>query len=335
VRGKLLLYVWVGFSSTSLAQIAATKSFGFLDIPNNARLAALGGVNVSLTDRDINFFSSNPSLAGDTLAGFASATYQFYVADIGNASFTYGHNFSNIGTVVFGIQHLNYGTIKGYDATGQEIGDFKSGETAFVISKSHQVSNFRLGANLKFAFSNIAGYRANALLADVGGVFIHPRQEFRVGLTIRNIGFILSEYSETSDVSLPFDVQVGLTLKPEHMPIRFSLSAYNLTGESDYFDPKDGEPEPGTLNKIMRHFNFGAEILVHKNVNLMVGYNYLVHQELKLPDAGGGAGLSFGFSAMIKTFEFVFSRSAYVVGNAGYAFTLSKNIDNMMKRRKI
>jgi hypothetical protein len=327
--------MWVGFSSTSLAQIAATKSFGFLDVPDNARLAALGGVNVSLTDRDINFFYSNPSLAGDTLAGFASASYQFYIADVGNASITYGHKFSHIGTVVFGVQHLNYGTIKGYDATGQEIGDFKSGETAIVISKSHQLSNFRLGANLKFAFSSIAGFRSNALLADIGGVFIHPDQDLRIGLVIRNAGFVLSEYSETSETDLPFDVQVGLSFKPEHMPVRFSMTGYNLTGESDYFDPKDGEPEPGTLDKFFRHFNFGAEILVHKNVNLMIGYNHLVHQELKLPEAGGGAGLSFGFSLMIKTFEFVFSRSAYVAGNAGYAFTLSKNIDNMMKRRKL
>jgi hypothetical protein len=327
--------MWVGISSTSVAQIATTKSFGFLDVPNNARLAALGGVNVSLTDRDLNFFHSNPSLTGDTLAGIASASYQFYIADVGNASFAYSHNFSGIGTVVFGVQHLNYGTIKGYDATGHEIGDFKSGETALIVSKSHQVSNFRLGANLKFAFSNIAGFRAIALLTDIGGVFIHPKQDFKAGLTIRNIGFMISEYSETSDTSLPFDVQVGFTFKPEHMPVRFSLTAYNLTGEKDYVDPKDGEPEPGTLDKVLRHFNFGAEILVHKNVNLMIGYNYLVHQELKLPEGGGGAGLCFGFSAMIKTFELVFSRSAYVAGNAGYAFTLSKNIDNMMKRRKI
>ena len=335
MRGKLLLYMWVGITSTSLAQIAATKSFGFLDVPNNARLAALGGVNVSLTDRDVNFFHSNPSLAGDTLTGTASASYQFYIADIGIASFAYSHNFSGIGAVVFGVQHLDYGSIKGYDATGQEIGEFKSGETALIVSKSHQISHFRLGANLKFAFSNIAGYRANALLTDIGGVFIHPKQDFRAGLTIRNIGLMLSEYSETSDTSLPFDVQVGFTFKPEHMPVRFSLCAYNLTGEKNYFDSKDGEPEPGTLDKVLRHFNFGAEILVHKNVNVMIGYNHLAHQELKLPEGGGGAGLSFGFSAMIKTFELVFSRSAYVAGNAGYAFTLSKDIDNMMKRRKI
>jgi len=324
--------MWVGFSSTSLAQ-TATGSFRFLDVPNSARVAALGGVNTSLTDRDINFFFNNPTLAGDTLAGVASANYQFYVADIGQATFTYGHNFSKLGTLVFGVQHFNYGTIKSYDATGQEIGDFKSGETAIVIGKSHQISNFRVGASLKGAFSNIAGYRAGALMFDIGGIFVHPTQDLRVGMTLKNLGWVFSEYSETSSTSLPFDVQLGATFKPEHMPLRFSLTAYNMTGSNTYFNTKDGDTEPGTFDKVLRHFNFGAEILVHKNVNLLVGYNHLIHQELKLSESGGGAGFSFGFSAMIKTFEVVISRSAYVAGNAGYAFTVSKNIDNMMKRR--
>ena len=49
-----------------------------------------------------------------------------------------------------------------------------------------------------------------------------------------------------------------------------------------YYNPSGWGAEPGTLDKIFRHFNFGAEVLLHRNVNLMVGYNYLVHQELKL-----------------------------------------------------
>lgn len=329
-----MLYILVGFSSTSLAQSVERKSFEFLNVPNNARLSALGGVNAALADRDINFFFYNPALLSDSLAGFASANYQFYIADIGQATFSYAHNFSKIGTLAIGVQHLNYGNIKSYDASGFEIGDFKSGETVLVIGKSHHVLNFRFGANIKIAFSNIAGYRASALMVDMGGLFVHPKQDFKVGLSIKNLGVVLSEYSETSSSHLPFDVQLGATFKPEHMPLRFSLTAYNLT-ESDvaYYNPDDGEPEPEALDKVLRRINFGAEVLVHRNVNLMIGYNYQVHQELKLVDAGGAAGLSFGFSARIKSFEFVFSRSSYVVGNAGYAFTLSKNIDNMMKRR--
>lgn len=331
---RLLRYILIVIASPSFGQAIERTSFEFLNVPNNARLSALGGVNTSLADRDVNFFFYNPALVSDSLSGLASATYHHYVADIGQATFSYAHRFSRIGILTMGVQHLSYGTIKGYDASGFETGDFKSGETVIVVGKSHQLSSFRLGANMKMAFSAIAGYRASALLVDLGGLFIHPKQDLSVGLSIRNLGIILSEYSESSHSHLPFNVEVGATFKPEHMPLRFSVTAYNLVkSDVTYYNSQGGEPEPGTLDKVLRRVNFGAELLIHRNVNVMIGYNYLVHQELKLADARGVAGFSLGFSAMIKSFELVFSRSAYVVGNAGYAFTLSKNIDKMLKRR--
>lgn len=330
---KIFICLLFLITSTSYAQLGGKKSFEFLNVPNNARLAALGGVNISLADRDVNFISSNPTLVGDTLSGFASANYQFYVADVSQSSVFYAHRFKKIGTLGFGVQHLSYGKIKGYDATGAELADYRSGETAVFISKSHQVSNFRLGVNLKMVFSSIAGYRANAMVVDVGGLFVHPHHDFTVGLTLNNIGGVLSEYSQTSSSRLPFDVRLGATLKPEHMPLRFSLTMYNLANAyGSYYNPDNSLDEPGTVDKILRHVNFGTEVLVHRNVNLMIGYNYLVHQELKQENAGGGAGISFGFSAHIRTFEFVFSRSSYVVGNAGYVFTLTKNIESIVSR---
>jgi hypothetical protein len=321
-------------TTSVFAQLGGKSSFEFLNVPNNARLAALGGVNISLADQDVNLISSNPALISDTLAGFASVNYQFYVADVGQATVAYAHRFKKIGLVAFGVQHLNYGKIKGYDATGAELVDYKSGETALYISKSHQISNFWMGATLKVAFSSLAGYRASSLLVDLGGLFIHPKQDFTIGLTIKNLGFVLSDYAETSSSKLPFDVRVGATIKPEHMPLRFSVTAYNLANAyGDYSDPDNGLEEPGTVSKILRHINLGIELLIHRNVNLMVGYNYLLHQELKLENAGGLSGVSVGFSARIRSFEFVFSRSSYVVGNAGYAFTVSKNIEKIISRR--
>ena len=328
---KIFISLLCMITTTAFAQLGGKKSFEFLNVPNNARLAALGGINVSLADRDVNSMFSNPTLVGDTLTGFASVSYQFYVADVGQTTAAYAHKFRKIGTLTFGVQYLNYGQIKSYDATGAEIGTYRSGESALIVSKSHQISNFRLGAALKMAFSSIAGYRANALMMDIGGLFVHPRQDFAVGLTVKNVGFVMSDYSETSTSRLPFDVRIGATLKPEHMPLRFSLAAYNLTDRYDPNEPSDGD-EPGTVTKIFRHINFGAEVLLHRNFNLMVGYNYLVHQELKLENAGGIAGISFGFSATIRSFEFVFSRSAYMVGNAGYTFTISKNIETLLSR---
>lgn len=333
MRNALWIYVLVCCSSMAQAQNAVTKSFEFLQVPSAARMSGLGGINVSLADRDINFMQFNPATAGDTLAGQASVNYQFYIAGIHHSSVAYAHNFSGVGLITFGVQHLSYGTITSYDATGTEIGEFKAGETAITISKAHQIGHFRLGATFKLAFSNLAGYRATATLFDVGGLFVHPSKQFTLGLSVRNAGFMLSDYSSTSNTQLPFDVQVGTTFKPEHMPVRFSITAFRLMEPQAIYDSSSGLPEPSTFDQVIRHLNLAAEIIVHRNVNLLVGYNGETHQELKLANGGGGAGLALGFSVRVRSFEFTFSRSAYVTGNAGYTFSLSQDINKLLRRR--
>jgi hypothetical protein len=117
------------------------------------------------------------------------------------------------------------------------------------------------------------------------------------------------------------------------MPLRFSITAYNLTQtDISYYDASQQNEAPETLDKVLRHFNFGIELLLHRHVNILVGYNYLLHKELKLENTGGGSGLSYGFSARIRSFEFVFSRSSYIVGTAAYNLTLAADLDKILKR---
>lgn len=333
MRKVYLILFGIIIAGNSVAQFGGRNSYEFLNVPANARLAGLGGVNVSLANRDVNFFFNNPALVTDSLAGYASAGYTFYVADIGQASFAYTHKFDRIGTVSFGVQHLGYGEIQGYDATGVETGSFKSGETVLVISKSHTVSAFTLGVSLKGVFSSIAGYRSNALLMDMGGTFRHPKKDLTVGLAIKNIGFVLSEYSETSDTNLPFDVQAGITFKPKHMPLRFSITGYNLAYPGKAFnDPSDKEDDSGAMSKVMQHINFGAEVLLHKNVNILLGYNVLKQKELKTDNQGGG--IAFGAVFKIKGFDIAISRSGYSVSNAAYSFTVVANLNKMIFKKK-
>ena len=328
-----MILLGIIIAGKSVAQVGGRSSYEFLNVPTNARLAGLGGVNVSLANRDVNFFFNNPSLVTDSLAGYASAGYTFYVADIGQASFAYAHKFNRIGTVSFGVQHVGYGEIQGYDPSGAEIGSYKSGETALVISKSHTVSVFTLGVNLKAVFSSIAGFRSNALLLDIGGTFVHPEKDLTVGLVMRNVGYVLSEYSGTSDTKIPFDVQAGITFKPEHMPLRFSITAYNLAYPGKAFDdPNDTEDDSGTLGKVMQHINFGAEVLLHKNVNILLGYNVLKQKELKTDNQGGG--ITFGAALKIKAFDIAISRKGYSVSNAAYSFTVAANLNKMILKKR-
>jgi hypothetical protein len=334
VHKKLFIgIIGLFLSGTVAAQFGGKKSYQFLSLPPSARLSAIGGMNVSLADRDVNFFFSNPALVSDSLSGVASVGYTFYVADIGQSVFACTHDFKKLGAVSFGVQHLGYGTIQGYDDTGLETGSFSSSETALVISKSHQISIFRMGASVKFVASSLAGFRSNALLVDVGGLFVHPEKDLTIGLAIKNFGFVISEYSSTSSTEIPFDVQAGVTFKPEYMPVRASLTVYNLTSFGDaYDDPNDNEDDKGGIKKMMQHLAFGAELLIHKNVNVLVGYNVLKQQELKTQNTSGG-GFTAGASLKIKAFDLAISRSSYSIGNAAWTFTLAADINKMFFKK--
>ncbi len=328
---SFFLWVLPFFSSASL--LAQTNSFESLNLPGNATLSALGGINVSLTNQNVNFFQSNPAVATDTTNGWGSASYLFYFADIGMANFSYQHDFNKVGPLSFGVQHLALGTVEGYDASGVALGSFNSGETALYIGKSHRISNFSLGANLKGVVSNIAGYRANAVMFDLGGVFIHPHQDLNVGLVIKNLGFLLDEYSETSTTKLPFDIQAGVSFKPEQMPVRFSFTAHHLTSPDILYDNSTLESEkPTFMNRLLAHLNLGAEVLIHKNAKFLLGYNFLKYQELKLETAGRGSGFSFGILARVRSMEMSVSRTGYVTGGS-YQVSIAANLKKIVTSR--
>jgi hypothetical protein len=307
-------------------------AFSSLNVTPAARIGGLGGVNVSLSDRDVNTFLLNPATISDSLAGTAALNYQFYVADIGHAAFSYLSNFGKIGLVGIGVEHFSYGKIDGYDPAGNPLADYSASETAIVLSKSHQVNNFRFGLNLRGAFGSLAGFRSSALMIDIGGVFVHPDRNWQIGMVLKNAGIIISDYTTTSNSALPIDLQIGATIKPEHMPFRFSLTAYRLIESKAVEYARNQVSSPSALQKVLRHFNFGGELLIHRNVNILFGYNYGIHQELKLENAGGSAGISYGFSARIKTLEFVFSRSTLTAASAGYALTLSTGVNRFFKK---
>lgn len=330
---RITTIVLCSFATAALGQGASVPAFNFMQLPSHARLSGLGGVNVSLADRDVNFFHNNPALTGDTLNGSASAGYQFYVGDVGNALITYAHGSRKAGQIIGGIQHTNYGSFQGYDESGAETLLYDAAETAVLVGRTHQIGNFRVGASLKGVFSNIAGYRASAVLLDAGGIFKHPGKDLVIGLVLKNMGFVVGDYTGTGSIEVPFDVQAGVTFKPEHMPLRFSFTGYRLS-ESDLLANGDTAAERSSaLERVFSHLNFGAEILLHRNVEVLAGYNYLLHQSLKTANGGGGAGVCYGFSLLVKPVEFVFSRNTYTAGNAGYSFTLLSNMNLLLRKQ--
>ena len=326
-------------NSALFAQVGGNKSYEFLNIPYTARISGLGGVNVSQVDQDVNLFLSNPALVGDTLSGYASANFLSYFADISLATFAYSRKVDQLGGVLsVGIQHLGLGSIDGFDPSGSPTQAFSSGETAITLNHAREAGNFRMGVNLKLISSNIASYRSNALLFDLGGVFVHPEKQLNVGMAIKNVGFVISDYTEQSNSKPPMDVQVGATFKPEHMPFRFSFTAYQfINGDRDlaYYEPSSRiqADKPSGFDEFARHFVIGTEILLGKNVNVRLGYNHLVRKELSLESKSGGAGISYGFMFKVKAMEFAYSRGGYHVAGGAHHFTLALNTNTVLRRK--
>jgi hypothetical protein len=342
-------WLWLGWlllPRAADAQIGGRQSFAFLLLPANARTTALGGVNLTADHRDPSGFLANPGLSADTAHAHLS---------LGLAGLNVGATYTTLTGLLrrgprarlgVGLQYLGYGQFAGYDATGAPTGNFNAYDYALTAHYSHTLAPFTLGANLKLAGSNLGGFTATALLVDVGGTFVHPRRDLRVGLAIKNLGAALSNYLPSTDLALPLDVQLGVTFKPERMPLRVSLTAHQLAppGDIAYNDPNlDRQLDNngnltsrrvGWADRLSRHLVLGGELLISPRFNLRLGYNFLQRRELSLPQRRALSGFALGFMVKLKSFEITYSYNVRHVAGGLSWLGLSFDPRALAKRRR-
>ncbi|MEQ8417274.1 MAG: type IX secretion system protein PorQ [Imperialibacter sp.] len=335
--GIILLLLLV-MMDAGYAQIGGKDSFQFLNTPVNARAAALGGYNVSQNRGDLNWVFYNPALLDSVAAGDISISYvNFYGGSI-YSQVAYAFDTKAVGKAAVGLTHLSHGNFDSYDEAGNYLGTFNASEYAVRVSLSHRMGPFLMGVAPQLAVSSIAGFRSSALMADIGGVFQHPHKQLSVGLVIKNAGFALGKYAEEK-TRLPFDVQLGMSFKPEQMPVIFSFTGTNLPKQNlVYFEPDSrvnfNEAAPGTFTKIFTRVNIGTEFLFGPNFHVLAGYNHRIRRELKLEQAGGSPGFSVGVWIKIKSFELTVARSHYHVVGGNTHFTVSHNVNRLFHKRK-
>ena len=335
------------------AQSGSTQAFSFLRRPANARVAGVGSENITVAENDVNMSLYNPALINTDMHTSFAFNYQPYLADINALSVVYGHQIKKFGTLTSSLQYMNYGEMDQTDASGLVLGTYKPSEYAFSFGHAHVQGPYSFGANLKFAGSNFMEYSSHAFLVDLGGTFKHPSKALTYGMVIKNAGFIVGDYTKNSNSTLPFDVQLGLSYKLEHMPLRISITGVKLYKyDIRYDDPNkvlpldlNGNPIPESNNgfdKIMRHTDiifrhlvFGGEFLLSKNINIRFGYNHMMRRELQVTDIFSMAGISFGGMIKIAGFEFAYSRTNYHIAGGLNTLTLATNFVAKFKKKDI
>ncbi len=311
------------------AQIGGRESFSFLNLPASPTVAGLGGTTCSNTKLGINAIFQQTALLDSMSNHQVVANFMPFVAGIQTGAAGYAQQLGG-GMAAVGVQFVNYGDFKWTDDAGNVLGSFSANDVALTFGYARKQGNITIGSSIKYVNSSIELYKASALLLEIGAVFRHPHLPLSFGLNIKNLGLHFKNYTPTDVPNLPLDVQMGLTFKPQYMPVRFTLTVHHLhRWDITYYDistqKKDLngnliDNQPSTVDKIARHLTLGIEVLLDKNFRALVGYNHLIRKELSVQNIGGLSGFSFGFVFNTKRIDFSYAYSSYHVAGGLHSF---------------
>lgn len=338
---RIFVLIAVILTSSLFSQIGGTKTYRFLDIPVTARAAALGGNNMSIWGDDINLLYSNPSLLHPGMTRQVAFDYSNYVSDINLYYLAYAHKVKNYGTAAISIQTFNYGSFTGYDELGQKTENFRANDNSINLSFARPLADsmFNVGISLKTILSQYETYSSVGNAIDFG-ITYHNKKDLTISLLAKNVGVVWKTFSG-SEEQLPQTVQFGISKKVNKAPFRlFFVYDQLLKWNLNYVSPVDTTGKNSSLSlgqtavdstgfqrfrnrvgnfsdNFMRHVIVGTEIIITKNFNLRIAYNYRRQKEMTLPERRGANGLSFGFGFRVKRFglSYSFSKMAFP-GNA-------------------
>ncbi len=351
MKSNVFVVFFLYFLPVSLySQIGGQSTYQFLSLPNAARVAALGGDVVSIKDNDLNLAFHNPALLDSTLHQHFVMNYVNYLADVNFGYISYAQHFKGLGTFAAGIHYINYGQFDETNEVGDIIGEFKAAEYAFNIMYTKPINEyFRFGAAIKPVLSNLERYTSFGMVADLGVSYVSPDTLFSAGFVLKNIGAQIKPYYPGNYEPVPFDIQIGVTKKLRHAPFRFTFLAHHLhiwdmtfekpEEEDNFLDPFTNEPVKEKkfnqfADNLMRHCNFGVEILLTENFHIDFSYNHLRRKELSISTRPHMVGFSWGFGFKISKFHISYGRASYHLATASNHFSLSTNFGEFYRKNK-
>lgn len=332
----------------SRAQIGGESTYEFLNLPNSARIAALGGNYLAVYDNDITLSLANPSLITEDMHNNLGFSFVDYYADINYGFAQYARTFNKLGTFVATMQFINHGEFDRASVTGERNGTFTAGEYALIIGWGRRLHpHWAIGANIKGIYSSFEAYNSFGIAVDVSGSYIHEKAGFTASFIARNIGLQLTSYYSGQTHPLPFELQLGMSQSLKHLPLRFSFLYHNMQKWNlTYTDPlvvaEDTDPITGEVkkksgiadfgDKFMRHVVIGGELNITDFLSLRGGFNYGRRQDNGVATKMSTVGLSWGIGIRISKFHFSYARSRYaLVGSPNY-ITLTFNLQEFTNK---
>ncbi|MDE6084865.1 MAG: type IX secretion system protein PorQ [Muribaculaceae bacterium] len=312
---RILILIFIATVLSSLVGTSAqdgSTAYNFMNVTSSARIYGMGGVNISNVVDDLSSTDQNPGLLGQEMSGQIMINYMRYVGSSNFAGIRYAHSTGNYGTWSAGLQYFGYGSMKMTDETGVILGSFSPKDVLFSGSFSYDIyGGWRGGIGVKIAYSSYEQYTALALATDLGVNYFDPDRDLSFSIVASNLGGQLKKFNETND-RLPIDLRLGWSQSFGTFPVRFSVTAWNLTKwHLPYLEIKhngtssqdDSIMKDSFSSNLFRHLVFGAELISSDNFYITLGYNYKTRTDMSTYQRSFLSGFSLGAGINARRFR--------------------------------
>jgi hypothetical protein len=198
-------------------------------------------------------------------------------------------------------------------------------------------------------YSHLEEYTSYGLAGDFAVSYASDSARgISMALVARNFGSQLKQYDENNEREpVKPEVMFGFSKKFPHAPFRV-IFTYRHLEQYDYtyinpvtaftVDPLSGEKTIKEINfwdKFSRHIILGTELVFSKNFSLRYAYNFQRRAELKLEDASGVSGMSFGFGLKVSHFYLGFGMAQYHLAGMSNHLTVSTNPYDFFRKKTV
>lgn len=314
-----------------------STAYNYLNITSSSRIYGLGGVNITAVEDELGVSDQNPALMGPEMDNQILLDYMHYMGGSNFAGVRYARAINDRGTWSAGVRYFGYGSLQEADQFGNITGTFSPKDVNFNGAFSYDItSRLRGGIALKFLYSSYEQYSALAIATDLGINYYDPDSEFSASIVLANAGGQVKRFNDSND-RLPIDVRIGIAKIFTGLPVRFSITAWNLTKwHLPYWESGDGTTTEAFKKKdsfssnLFRHLIFGVDFVPSDRFYVAIGYNYKTRTDMSTYSRSFLSGFSLGAGMNLRRFNVGLAFAQPHSGATTFMLNLNMNLNDIL-----
>lgn len=292
-----------GAAGADINKNAGTTAFSFLKLGVGAKAISMGGAFTAVAD-DPSTIYYNPAGTRSLERRQLLAGYHNYVLDIQSGFLAHTRPLTDRYSMGAFISYLNFGDFTRTDINGVPDGEFSGGDFLIGLNGSMQaMPGLSIGLNVKYMHESADGYGSDAFAADIGGIYLMPDSLTSFGLSIYNLGAVVSGYTDHKD-KLPMGVRAGVAHSLRELPLVVAL---------DGVLPNDNDP----------YVNVGAEFYKFEPLYIRVGYSLYGENYKTGSGSDGWGGFAAGFGLDVKDYHISYAFMPYLDLGSSHRVTIT------------